>query len=270
MSAFISASEIEAAKRLKKEQRRAAREEILREAKESYEREKKRQELKRERGEDVWVAPAISKRLGLHSKDDALTPERKKPRKHKKEHKKHKKHKTKKSKLERDSGSSSAFESESGEEMWVEKGAGEIPNCETPLEPQSPSTKAPPLQREDWMTMPLAPSDLSMTKLAERRETQENKKQEKKEEVCLVQTEKHWEFPHMQPATYWNTACVSCRIVYCPKYICCTTLCCSLLNITAVQQASHCRTPFALPHSLTECTQPHTVVDMCIKWGGEG
>ena len=42
MAAFISASEIEAAKRLKKEQRRAAREEILREAKESYEREKKR------------------------------------------------------------------------------------------------------------------------------------------------------------------------------------------------------------------------------------
>lgn len=183
MAAFISASEIEAAKRLKKEQRRAAREEILKEAKESYEREKKRQELKRERGEDVWVAPAISKRLGLQSKDDSPTPERKKRRKHKKENKKHKKHKTKKSKLEIDSGSSSAAESESGEEMWVEKDADEKPGCETPLQPQSPSTKGPPLQREDWMTMPLAPSDLSMTKLAERREAQENKKQERKEEV---------------------------------------------------------------------------------------
>ena len=67
--------------------------------------------------------------------------------------------------------------------MWVEKDADEKPGCETPLQPQSPSTKGPPLQREDWMTMPLAPSDLSMTKLAERREAQENKKQERKEEV---------------------------------------------------------------------------------------
>ena len=234
MSAFISASEIEAAKRLKKEQRRAAREEILREAKESYERKKKHQELKRERGEDVWLAPAISKRLGLQSKDDSPTPERKKPRKHKKEHKKHKKHKTKKSKLERDSGSSSAFESESGEEMWVEKGADEKTSHETPLEPQSLSIKAPPLQREDWMTMPLAPSDLSMTKLAERREAQENKKQEKKEEVCLSNIGSF----HTCNPSHTGAQYVAGCIVFCPKIsvvLQTSTLCCSLVNITVVQ-----------------------------------
>ena len=181
MTSFISASEIKAAKQLKKEQRRAAREEILREAKESYEKEKKRRESKRERGEDVWIAPAVSERLGLYNE----SPERKKRRKHKKEHKKHTKRAKKKSKGRKHSESSSASDSaDSGEEMWVEMGDDKKPRFEAPLEVPLPSVETTPLKREDWMTMPFAPSELSMTTLLGRREAQDKKKAEERDEVC--------------------------------------------------------------------------------------
>ena len=180
MASFISASEIKAAKQLKKEHRRAEREEILREAKESYEKEKKRRESKRERGEDVWIAPAVSERLGLHND----SPQRKKQRKLKKEHKKHAKRTTKKSKARKRSESSSASNSsDSGEEMWVEKGEDNTPRFETPSEVPPPSVEAVRLKREDWMTVPLAPSELSMTTLMGRREAQD-KKVEERDEVC--------------------------------------------------------------------------------------
>ncbi|KAK2563412.1 CWF19-like protein 2 [Acropora cervicornis] len=56
---FVSKREIDA----KKEQRRRGRQEILRKAKEDYERKQREKELRKESGETTWMLPALSKRL---------------------------------------------------------------------------------------------------------------------------------------------------------------------------------------------------------------
>ena len=115
---FVSARELEAARLAKKEQQSEMRQEILREAKESFEKEKKREEQKRARGDDIWILPAVKKRLGL--KGQANDAESEKKKRKKKKEKKHKKHKTssKSTKME-ESGSSES--DEEGEGLWVEK-----------------------------------------------------------------------------------------------------------------------------------------------------
>ena len=121
LMSFVSARDLEAARLARKEQQREMREEILREAKESFEKEKKREELKRARGDDTWILPAVKKRLGFKGEPTSSVSEKKKKRK-KKEKKKHKSHKASKTEKEQ-------FESESGEsgeegeeeDMWVEK-----------------------------------------------------------------------------------------------------------------------------------------------------
>ena len=109
------------------------REEILREAKESYEKEKKREEMKRARGEDTWMLPTVKKRLGF--KGEVSAPERKKKKKREKEgQKKHKRHKSSKAEREgSDSGGSGEEGEEEEEDEWVEKGSGdhEVPSSST-------------------------------------------------------------------------------------------------------------------------------------------
>ena len=117
--AFVSASELEAVRLARKEQQREMRAEILREAKESFENEKRREELKRARGEDTWIVTAVRKRLGFKGESTAPVPKKKKKKKEK--HKKHKK--TEKERGESDSGGSEG----EGEEMWVEKGTTSSP-----------------------------------------------------------------------------------------------------------------------------------------------
>lgn len=113
---FVSSRELEASRLARKEEVRSMREEILRDAKESFEKEKKREELKRARGEDTWIVPAVKKRLGFKGEP---APEKKKTKK--KEKKKHKKQKASKTTKEvSDSGSEGS--EEEGEEMWVERG----------------------------------------------------------------------------------------------------------------------------------------------------
>ena len=180
---FVSSRELEAARELRKEQKRASREHILQEARESFERAKKREELKRERGEDKWMAPGISERLGLGSE-----PERKKKKKSKKEHKKHKKHKTKTSKRRRqndDDASSSASSDSETEAMWVEKTAKSEPEPQGPSQSDGDSGSGS-LKREDWMTMAVGPSARSMALLTGRRDTEEKREEEEKKKVCVL------------------------------------------------------------------------------------
>lgn len=188
MTSFVSASAIKAAKELRKSQKRESREEVLRGAKESFERDKRLKELKRQRGEDTWIAPAVSERLGFRreEEEEGKPPERKKKKRHKKEHKKHKKHKGKK-KNRNESASSS--ESEEGEEMWVEQGSEGKTEFKVPLEPPgddiamatTSAAESVPLRRDDWMTMPLAPSALSVARLTERDAEQ---RREEEQKVC--------------------------------------------------------------------------------------
>ena len=113
---FVSARELEAARQQRKKEAKAMRDEVLKEAKESFERERKRDELKRARGEDTWIVPAVKKRLGFKGEESHASSEKKK-RKNKKD-KKHKKHKAS-SKSEKNEIESE----ESGGEMWIEKGS---------------------------------------------------------------------------------------------------------------------------------------------------
>ena len=180
---FVSAKELEAAKELRKEQKRASRDQILKEAKESFERDKRRQELKRQRGEDRWLAPGISERLGFGSEQASLESKTKK-------HKKRKKHKTKKSKHRRekdeDASSSASSDSET-EEMWVEKTGESEPEIQSSQETlcKDEDSRSGTLKREDWMTMSLGPSARSMAVLTGRREAKDKEEEEKKK-VCLL------------------------------------------------------------------------------------
>ncbi len=185
MTSFVSARELEAAKQLKKEQKRAMRDDILREAKENFEREKKRQELKRERGDDIWMAPGVSERLGLRQEDEGRTPERKKTKKrHKKERKSHKKYKEPK-KAHRDNSDEDNSSSDTEgptEGMWVEAGTDGLPvEKDSNTMPASHgdgggSAVGAPLRREDWMTMALAPSAMSVARLTAKRANEEEEK----------------------------------------------------------------------------------------------
>ena len=122
---FVSARELEAARLARKEQQREMREEILREAKESFEKDKKREELKRARGEDTWILPAVRKRLDLKGQTNKADSEKKKRKKKKKE-KKHKKHKS--SSKSAESGSEGSEGDDEGD--WVEKeGSSTVPSA---------------------------------------------------------------------------------------------------------------------------------------------
>ena len=200
---FVSGRDLEAAREQRKKDVKEMRDEVLREARESFEREKKREELKRARGDDTWIVPAVKKRLGFKGATG-----------HSSEKKKGKKKKEKKPKKPKESSNSEKKGSESDSEreaMWIEKETSTQPETET-LTPRyhnkpflsivllyntlfHPSTmqmyavcyictysdagpQAPAkLQREDWMTMPLGPSDRALSLLSLRGQESEKERQ---------------------------------------------------------------------------------------------
>ncbi|XP_068720114.1 CWF19-like protein 2 [Montipora capricornis] len=140
---FVSKREIDA----KKEHKRKAREEILKKAKEDYEREQRKKERRKESGESTWMLPALSQRLTeeaeSHKKDTFKRKKHKKEKKQKKG-KKEKKHKKK----AKDIPEGSASSSQSEDDEWIEKGAdttitdaGILPNLKQ-------------VQRDSWMLCP--------------------------------------------------------------------------------------------------------------------
>ena len=192
MASFVSSRELEAAKQQRKRQKREMREEILREAKEKFEKDKERQELKRQTGEDKWMAPGVSERLGFAGDGDSSS-DGKKRKKRRKEHKKHKKRKTSKHEKCRSDDESSLASGSESDEMWVEKPGGEEARLnvtdsvtsEVKVHPEDSNANTGldasiPPRRDDWMMMPLAPSILSMAILSGRRETKEEKLEDKK------------------------------------------------------------------------------------------
>ena len=123
---FVSGRDLEAAREQRKKDVKEMRDEVLREARESFEREKKREELKRARGDDTWIVPAVKKRLGFKGATG-----------HSSEKKKRKKRKEKKPKKPEESSNSEkkGSESDSGESereaMWIEKETSTQPETET-------------------------------------------------------------------------------------------------------------------------------------------
>ncbi|KAI1893936.1 hypothetical protein AGOR_G00128780 [Albula goreensis] len=184
---FESANNIEE----RKEFKRKAREEVLRQAKEKYEHEERRKELKRARGEDTWMLPEVDLRLQQLDQEHSAKGKKKKEKKSKKSKKEKKKKakKEKKSVKEDDSSDSS----EDSEDEWVEaqsqnqpqpevsQKAWKIQNEKTPA-PTSPTETN---KRDDWMTFDFL--TMKTTSTAERRAEKEKQKEEEREKALAIE-----------------------------------------------------------------------------------
>ncbi|CAI5773263.1 2 isoform X1 [Podarcis lilfordi] len=136
----------------RKEERRRHREALLQQAKVDYEKEERRKELKRLRGEDTWMLSDVNERLEELGKEHSVIKKKKKEKRSKK-HKKEKK--SKKHKVEKNNDSSDST-SDSSEE-WVEASVSQSSNTEKAWNvskkesDDSGSPKA--VQRDEWMSL---------------------------------------------------------------------------------------------------------------------
>ncbi|XP_061174042.1 CWF19-like protein 2 [Saccostrea echinata] len=175
--AFESSRELDR----KRKEKNTARQKILNQAKKEYEKEERKREQAKARGEDTWMLPSLEKRIEKEKEHYE------KSNKHKKEKKKKKKSKKKKKKSEKEeSSSSSNSESDEGE-MWVEK--SKPASAANKSMESKPVIKGPQLQRDTWMEAPL---DLIPT--ITRKEIKDAKKadnQEEEKKIMIDQLGQH-------------------------------------------------------------------------------
>ncbi|XP_045873152.1 CWF19-like protein 2 [Meles meles] len=146
---FESARSIEE----RKEQTRIARAEVLRQAKANFEKEERRQELKRLRGEDTWMLPDVNERIEQFSQEHSVKKKKKKD-KHSKKVKKEKKKKNKKQKYEKSNESTDS--SSSSEDEWVEAVPSQTSGREKAWKAKGENSERednPFIQRDEWMTV---------------------------------------------------------------------------------------------------------------------
>uniref|UniRef100_A0A8C6EJH1 CWF19-like protein 2 n=1 Tax=Microcebus murinus TaxID=30608 RepID=A0A8C6EJH1_MICMU len=147
---FESAKSIEE----RKEQTRIARAEVLRQAKANFEKEERRKELKRLRGEDTWMLPDVNERIEQFSQEHSVKKKKKKD-KHSKKVKKEKKKKNKKQKYEKND--ESADSSSSSEDEWVEavpsQTLGKEKAWKVKGEKSEQEDDKQVIQRDEWMTV---------------------------------------------------------------------------------------------------------------------
>ncbi|XP_036392810.1 CWF19-like protein 2 isoform X2 [Megalops cyprinoides] len=180
---FESAESIEE----RKEYKRKAREDVLRKAKEKYEQEERRQELKRARGEDTWMLPEVDLRLQQLDKEHSGKSKKKKEKKSKKSKKEKKKKAKKEKKTSKEDDSSDS--SEDSEEQWVEaqpqpeisEKAWKIPSEKSPAASNLTDTS----QRDAWMTFDFL--SMKTTSTAERRAEKEQKKEAEREKARSIE-----------------------------------------------------------------------------------
>uniref|UniRef100_M3Y442 CWF19-like protein 2 n=3 Tax=Mustela putorius furo TaxID=9669 RepID=M3Y442_MUSPF len=146
---FESARSIEE----RKEQTRIARAEVLRQAKANFEKEERRKELKRLRGEDTWMLPDVNERIEQFSQEHSVKKKKKKD-KHSKKVKKEKKKKSKKQKYEKSNESTDS--SSSSEDEWVEAVPSQTSGGEKAWKVKGENSERednPSIQRDEWMTV---------------------------------------------------------------------------------------------------------------------
>ncbi|XP_047547895.1 CWF19-like protein 2 isoform X2 [Lutra lutra] len=146
---FESARSIEE----RKEQTGIARAEVLRQAKANFEKEERRKELKRLRGEDTWMLPDVNERIEQFSQEHSVKKKKKKD-KHSKKVKKEKKKKNKKQKYEKSNESTDS--SSSSEDEWVEAVPSQTSGGEKAWKAKGENSERednPSIQRDEWMTV---------------------------------------------------------------------------------------------------------------------
>ncbi|XP_062329496.1 CWF19-like protein 2 [Osmerus eperlanus] len=174
----------------KKEYKRKARQEVLEKAKQQYEKEERKKELKRQRGEDTWMLPEVDLRLQEIEQEVSGKGKKKKEKKSKKS-KKEKKKKGKKEKKSAVGGDVSSNSSAGSEDEWVESQsqteapvkAWKIPTDTKPTE--STSIPATNNQRDEWMTFDFL--TMKTTSTSEKRAEKERQKEEQREKERLVE-----------------------------------------------------------------------------------
>ncbi|XP_061484667.1 CWF19-like protein 2 isoform X2 [Rhineura floridana] len=160
-------------------------------AKADYEKEERRKELKRLRGEDMWMLPDVNERLEELGKEHSVTKKKKKE-KHLKKHKKEKrkKHKAKKNNDSSDSPSNSS-------EEWVEASDSQSSSTEKDWDmkkEQSDAAEDPrAVQRDEWMSLDfMSVKTLSSASLKAEKQMEkllEKQKAEQNEQALLSERE---------------------------------------------------------------------------------
>ncbi|XP_053409934.1 CWF19-like protein 2 [Nycticebus coucang] len=174
---FESAKSIEE----RKEQTRIVRAEVLRQAKANFEKEERRKELKRLRGEDTWMLPDVNERIEQFSQEHSVKKKKKKD-KHSKKVKKEKKKKSKKQKCEKYNESSDS--SSSSEDEWVEavppQTLGKEKAWRVKGEKSEQKDDDQVIQRDEWMTVDfMSVKTVSSSSLKAEKETMKKIEQEK-------------------------------------------------------------------------------------------
>nr|XP_046149376.1 CWF19-like protein 2 [Oncorhynchus gorbuscha] len=180
---FESVNSIE----VRKEYKRKAREEVIQKAKHQYEKEEKRKELKRQRGEDTWMLPEVD--LRLQQLEQEVLGKKKKEKKAKKIKKKRKKEKKEKKRAEGGDGSSS----EGTGNEWVEAQpqteasgkAWKIPTKSEAKPTDNSPTQPENNQRDEWMTFDFL--TMRTTSTAEKRAEKERLKGEEKQKAWVIE-----------------------------------------------------------------------------------
>ncbi|KAL4646956.1 CWF19-like protein 2 [Arapaima gigas] len=168
----------------KRELKQKAREEILRQAKEKYEQEERRRELKRARGEDTWMLPQVDQRLQELEQEHSGTSKKKKSSKKSKKKKKKVKKDKKASHQEVNSDSS-----EDSEDEWVEAHhKAEDPEKAWKLSSEKRSiaiNSDPPSQRDEWMTFDFL--TMKTSSVLEQRAEREKAKEVEREKAKMIE-----------------------------------------------------------------------------------
>ncbi|XP_055403741.1 CWF19-like protein 2 isoform X3 [Bubalus kerabau] len=163
----------------RKEQIRSARTEVLRQAKANFEKEERRKELKRLRGEETWMLPDVIKRVEQISQEDCVKKKKKKD-KHSKKVKKEKKKKSKKQKCEKNESTDS---SSSSEDEWVEAVPLQTPGKEKAWKIKDEKLEKEDnqiIQRDEWMTVDfMSVKTVSSSSLKAEKEAARKTQQEK-------------------------------------------------------------------------------------------
>ncbi|XP_037746030.1 CWF19-like protein 2 isoform X1 [Chelonia mydas] len=167
----------------RKERRRREREALLVQAKADYEKDKRRKELKRLRGEDTWMLPDVNKRVEELEKEHSVKKKKKKD-KHSRKLKKEKK-KSKNQKFEKNDDSSDSSSGSSVE--WVESTISQSICTEKAWKvkkEQSDTTENPAVQRDEWMTLDfMSLKTMSAASLKADKETEKLLEQQKAQTI---------------------------------------------------------------------------------------
>uniref|UniRef100_A0A668ACF2 CWF19-like protein 2 n=1 Tax=Myripristis murdjan TaxID=586833 RepID=A0A668ACF2_9TELE len=151
----------------RRENKRQARQEALEKAKQQYEREERRKELKRQRGEDMWMLPEVNQRLEQIEQETSDKTKRKKEKKSKKS-KKEKKKKAKKEKKKSEAKDGPSDSSEVGT------------SAPFPLQVLGSLTN-----RDEWMTFDFL--TMRTTSTAEKRAEKERQKEEERAKAQAIE-----------------------------------------------------------------------------------